>query len=500
MIEIEGLTKRFGAKTAIDGVSFTAEDGKVTGFLGPNGAGKSTTMRAALGLIRPDSGAALIDGRPFAGMHSPMSEVGAVLGPRSAHKGRTARAHLLGLAYSNGIPAARVDQVMAIAGISGVGRKPAGSFSLGMGQRLSIAAALLGDPRNLIFDEPVNGLDPEGVVWVRQLCRYYASQGRAVLLSSHLMSEVAQTADDLVIIGRGRVLERTSVAEFLAKHSSRSVRVVTPEGDRLRGLVMDASQGRARVEDLPPSGSLPADVREFKVTGMELTALARLVAARSLVVYEFRQEQASLEEAYMALTHGYEEYRTGALPGPGRAQGPVRVQAAANPSGQGYQQGARLSDAERAGQPGRTAIARAVPDSRFMRPSRPMPAGQPQPQIQRQMAGPAVAAQRSAIQPPPAQQLTGPGRHRKMGGYCPALGEPEAPAHYHVPPIPAVSPRMLQDTTGYTAQSTWRPAHAAGHSRSGQSWQVGQSTATNQPGQPGQWQRAWQDGQEGGSQ
>ena len=248
MIEIEGLSKRFGAKSVLDHVSFTAEDGKVTGFLGPNGAGKSTTMRAALGLIAPDSGRALIDGRPFAEHRAPLRTVGAVLDAKSAHKGRSAYAHLLSIALTNGIPKRRVDEVMDLTGIAAVKTRKAGAFSLGMSQRLSIAAALLGDPHNLVLDEPINGLDPEGVKWVRDLCRYYAAQGRAVLLSSHLMSEVALTADNLVIIGQGRILETTTVADFVAEHSTRSLRVITPEPEKLRGHLRPRARGHGHAD------------------------------------------------------------------------------------------------------------------------------------------------------------------------------------------------------------------------------------------------------------
>lgn len=314
MITIEHLTKIFGAKNAIDDVSFTAEDGKVTGFLGPNGAGKSTTMRAALGLIRPSSGTVLIDGKPFRQMSSPMREVGAVLNPRSAHKNRTARAHLEALALSNGISKQRVDEVMELAGITSVAKKKVGSFSLGMGQRLSIAAALLGDPQNLLFDEPVNGLDPEGVLWVRQLCRFYASQGKCVLLSSHLMSEVAQTADNLVIIGKGHILERTTVTQFISEHSSHAIRVATPEVNRLQGLLQ--GQPGVAFQLLPSNVQDSSGVQILRVTGMELKQLAQMAAAQQIALYEIHEEQASLEEAYMALTHGQEEYKTAPLPTP----------------------------------------------------------------------------------------------------------------------------------------------------------------------------------------
>lgn len=313
MIEIEHLSKRFNGKMAVDDVTFTAADGRVTGFLGPNGAGKSTTMRAALGLIKPSGGRALIDGQPFTSMRAPMSQVGAVLDAKSAHKGRSAYAHLLSLALSNAIPKSRVDEVIDITGIANVKKRRAGAFSLGMGQRLSIAAALLGDPHNLVLDEPINGLDPEGVRWVRELCRYYASQGRAVLLSSHLMSEVALTADDLVIIGQGRVLEKTSVNAFIQEHSSSAIRVATPDGELLQRL-FSLMQG-TRVEPIAPTSVDPQGVPVFHIWGATLETVARSFAQSNIAIYELATEHSSLEQAYMELTHAHVEYAAQELPG-----------------------------------------------------------------------------------------------------------------------------------------------------------------------------------------
>lgn len=307
MIEVEGLSKRFGAKQALSGVTFTAEDGKVTGFLGPNGAGKSTTMRAMLGLIAPDDGHALIDGKPFTGLRAPMRAVGAVLDAKSAHRARSARAHLLALAYTNNIPKRRVDEVIDMTGLTSVAKTKAGRFSLGMSQRLSIAAALLGDPHNLVLDEPINGLDPEGVKWVRELCRYYASQGRAVLLSSHLMSEVALTADNLVIIGQGHILETTTVGRFVAEHSARSIRVVTPEPAKLKAIFANAEGISVALDQRTPADPPIGEV--FRITGADLVSAAHVFAQAGLVTYELVEEHASLEEAYMALTHSQTEYR-----------------------------------------------------------------------------------------------------------------------------------------------------------------------------------------------
>lgn len=316
MIEIEGLSKRFGTKQALSDVSFVARNGKVTGFLGPNGAGKSTTMRAALGLVRPDAGHALIDGKRYVSERAPMQAVGAVLDAKSAHKSRTAYDHLRALAYTNNIPKRRVDEVIEMTGLASVKKRKAGRFSLGMSQRLSIAAALLGDPMNLVLDEPINGLDPEGVKWVRELCRYYAGQGRAVLLSSHLMSEVALTADDLVVIGQGRVLETGTVSEFVAKHSARSIRIATPQPDTLRALA-DRLPG-ARLDmgrNGYAQGAADADpVVTFHVSGVDMPTFARACAEARLVTYELVEEHASLEEAYMELTHASVEYAAAQVP------------------------------------------------------------------------------------------------------------------------------------------------------------------------------------------
>lgn len=313
MIEFQHLVKRFGNNLALNDVSFVAEDGKVTGFLGPNGAGKSTTMRCALDLIHADDGTALIDGKPYTTITSPMTEVGAVLDAKSAHKGRTAYNHLYSLALTHGISKKRVDEVIDITGLSSVKTRKAGSFSLGMSQRLSIAAALLADPRNLILDEPINGLDPEGVKWVRDLCRYYASQGRAILLSSHLMSEVSITADNLVIIAHGSILERTTVQDFIDAHSKHAVRLVTPDGEKFKALL---SQNHPEFKILPDKRN-PQDVQEgelFRVTGCELHQLAQEIADNQIVVYQLNYEHASLEEAYLALTRGQEQYVTKDVP------------------------------------------------------------------------------------------------------------------------------------------------------------------------------------------
>jgi ABC-2 type transport system ATP-binding protein len=312
VIEIQNLSKTFKGRVAVNNVSFVAADGKVTGFLGPNGAGKSTTMRTALGLIKADSGQALIDGQTFASMRSPMSEVGAVLDAKSAHKGRSAYSHLYALALTNNIPKARVDEVIEITGIANVKKRRAGAFSLGMSQRLSIASALLGDPHNLVLDEPINGLDPEGVRWVRELCRYYASLGRAVLLSSHLMSEVALTADNLVIIGQGQVLENMAVDAFIQKHSSAAIRLATPDVELMRNLVENTPG--AQIEEIPAAPTDPQGALVFHISGVALEQLAQAIAQTNIRVYELCAEHSSLEQAYMELTHGHEQYAAQQVP------------------------------------------------------------------------------------------------------------------------------------------------------------------------------------------
>ena len=231
MLQVQNLTKRYGDKTAVNDMSFIVPDGKVTGFLGPNGAGKSTTMRMLVGLHKPTSGEALVDGKNYQSLKSPLHTVGALLDGKSVHPGRSARTHLMSIALTHGISAKRVDEVIGMTGLSQVAKRKVGGFSLGMNQRLGIASAILGDPHNVILDEPVNGLDPEGVVWVRQLAKYLASEGRAVLISSHLMSEMAQTADDLIIIGRGRLLEHTSIDELISRVGGHKVLVRTDERD-----------------------------------------------------------------------------------------------------------------------------------------------------------------------------------------------------------------------------------------------------------------------------
>jgi ABC-2 type transport system ATP-binding protein len=297
MIELEGLTKRYGEKVAVNNLTFTVRPGIVTGFLGPNGAGKSTTMRMMLGLDRPTAGDVRIDGTHYDRLKDPLKYIGALLDAKAVHGGRSAYHHLLCLAQSNGIPRSRVHEVLDTVGLTAVARKKAKGFSLGMGQRLGIAGALLGDPRILMFDEPVNGLDPEGIHWIRNLMKSLAAQGRTVFVSSHLMSEMALTADHLVVIGQGRLLADTSMADFIAQNSRSYVRIRSPQPERLLDVLRGA--GITAVET--GSGA-------FEVDGEKPERIGELAAQHQVVLHELSPQQASLEEAFMRLTAESVEY------------------------------------------------------------------------------------------------------------------------------------------------------------------------------------------------
>jgi ABC-2 type transport system ATP-binding protein len=298
VIEVEHLSKRYGRTVAVDDLSFAVKPGRVTGFLGPNGAGKSTTMRMMLGLDEPAAGRVLIDGRPYRALTEPLRQVGALLEARSVHGGRRAHHHLRWLAQTNRIPTTRVDEVLEQVGLTSVRGKRVKGFSLGMNQRLGLAAALLGDPPVLLFDEPVNGLDPEGIVWLRNLMKKLAGEGRTVFVSSHLMSEMALTAEHLVVIGRGRLLADTTVERFIAENTQSYVRIATPEPDRLRKLL--AAEG-IQVTDSGDGG--------LAAHGAEPARIGELVAAHGVVVHEIAQRSASLEEAFVRMTGEAVEYR-----------------------------------------------------------------------------------------------------------------------------------------------------------------------------------------------
>ena len=302
MIELRELTKRYGDKVAVDGISAVIRPGVVTGFLGPNGAGKSTTMRMVLGLDRPTAGTALVNGRPYAESAAPLAEVGALLDAKGVDGGRSARNHLLALGATVGVGSRRVDEVLAIVGLSEVAGKPAGKFSLGMGQRLGIAAALLADPGVLILDEPVNGLDLDGIQWIRGLLTELAEEGRTVLLSSHLMSEMQMVADHLLVIGQGRILADTSMAGFIAESSTGGVVVTSPDAGALAPLL--AGEG----VDLTSTGPGRLEVR-----GRSAEQIGDLAALHGLRLHGLVQVEASLEDAYLELTRDSVEY-TGAVP------------------------------------------------------------------------------------------------------------------------------------------------------------------------------------------
>src|SRR6478735_3374184 len=297
MIELAGLTKVFGRTRAVEDLSCSIEPGMVTGFLGPNGAGKTTTMRLILGLDDPTCGTATIGGQPYRRLTDPLRVVGALLDARQAHPNRSARNHLRWIASTNRIPAKRVDEVLEMIGLSSVAGKKAGTLSLGMGQRLGIAAALLGDPPVLLFDEPVNGLDPEGIRWVRTLMRTLAGQGRTVFVSSHLLAEMANTADRLVVIGKGKLITSTTVAEFVGRADS--VRVRSPQLDRLREVLSDADIG---VDD-------DAEASALLVRGVASEVVGELAARNGITLHELTSQQVSLEDAYMKLTDEAVQYR-----------------------------------------------------------------------------------------------------------------------------------------------------------------------------------------------
>ncbi len=304
MIEATGLSKRYGKTVAVDDLSFTVQAGRVTGFLGPNGAGKSTTMRMILGLDAPTAGGVRIDGRRYRELHEPLRTVGALLDAKWVHPNRSARAHLRWLARSNKLPAKRVDEVLDLVGLTNVANRRAGGFSLGMSQRLGIAAALLGDPQVLLFDEPVNGLDPEGILWIRRFMHRLADEGRTVFVSSHLLSEMALTAQELVVIGRGRLIAQCSTDEFVAQATESTVLVRSPQLALLRSAL---GQQGATVRD---------EGEHLVVTGMDTAAIGELAAAQGAVLHELSPQRGSLEEAFIQLTGDSVEYHaaTGADP------------------------------------------------------------------------------------------------------------------------------------------------------------------------------------------
>jgi len=298
MIEVRGLSKRYGEKIAVNNLSFDVVPGKVTGFLGPNGAGKTTTMRLILGLDYPNAGSVTIDGKRYASLANPMREVGALLDAKAVHGGRSAYNHLLCLAQTNNLPKRRVGEVLEMVGLTDVARKRTKGFSLGMSQRLGIAATLLGDPKILMFDEPVNGLDPEGILWIRNFMKALAAEGRTVFVSSHLMSEMEHTADQLVVIGRGQLLADCTMEEFIARSSGQTVRVATPQPDQLVKAVADAGGSAVNGAD----GTLV-------VSGLVAAQVGDIAFEHGVRLHELTVVRASLEAAFMELTADSVEYR-----------------------------------------------------------------------------------------------------------------------------------------------------------------------------------------------
>jgi ABC-2 type transport system ATP-binding protein len=300
MIEVRGLTKRYGEKVAVNDLTFGVEPGKVTGFLGPNGAGKTTTMRLILGLDYPDAGTVSVDGQRYSGLANPMREVGALLDAKAVHGGRSAYNHLLCLAQTNNLPRKRVHEVLDLVGLSEVARKRSKGFSLGMSQRLGIAATMLGDPNVLMFDEPVNGLDPEGILWIRNLMKALAAEGRTVFVSSHLMSEMENTAEHLIVIGKGKLIADCTMNEFIARSSGAAVRVRTPSRDQL-ALALAAKGGEATADS---DGTL-------LVRGLTTDAIGDIAFEQGIRVHELSALRASLEEAFMELTADSVEFHAG---------------------------------------------------------------------------------------------------------------------------------------------------------------------------------------------
>jgi ABC-2 type transport system ATP-binding protein len=302
MIEAQGLTKDYGDKRAVDGLTFTVQPGIVTGFLGPNGSGKSTTMRLILGLDTPTAGDVKVNGKHYREHAAPLHEVGALLEARSVHTGRSAYNHLLALAQTHGLPRRRVDEMIDLVGLHDVAKKRAGQFSLGMGQRLGIASALIGDPHTVMLDEPVNGLDPEGIHWIRNLLKDLAAEGRAVFVSSHLMSEMALTADHLIVIGRGRLIADTTVDDLVRQASGKIVRVRSPQAEELRNQIAGPD---IKVVSLSPG--------LLEIQGLSAAQIGETAAAKGFVLHELTPQQVSLEEAFMDMTRDDVEFRAGEL-------------------------------------------------------------------------------------------------------------------------------------------------------------------------------------------
>ncbi|MFF9025020.1 ABC transporter ATP-binding protein [Streptomyces eurythermus] len=459
MIEAVGLTKRYGDKTAVYNLSFQVRPGAVTGFLGPNGSGKSTTMRMILGLDNPTSGSVTIGGYPYRKLPNAPRQVGALLDAKAVHGGRSARNHLLSLAQLSGIPARRVDEVLGVVGLQDVAKKRSKGFSLGMGQRLGIAAALLGDPQVLLFDEPVNGLDPEGILWVRNLMKALAAEGRTVFVSSHLMSEMALTADHLIVIGRGQLLADMSVTDFISANSADFARVRTPDTEPQLREKLAAALAEAGGHVLPEQDGA------LRVTGLPLPRISDLAHDAGVRLWELSPHQASLEEAYMRMTQAAVDYRSTAdqkaglqQPLPPGAQPPVPVPGqgqpgwyAPPPPQQGGQPFAMPSGGPYGGAPGNGqgapahgyGAAGAAPGTANPY-AQPAPPAQPAAPAQPGAAQPAAAAPAAApvpsAAPVPQDQPTLLTKKAPAAPQAPATPPAPQQAPAAAPPAPATSP------------------------------------------------------------
>ncbi|MFJ5733857.1 ABC transporter ATP-binding protein [Streptomyces paradoxus] len=461
MIEAVGLTKRYGDKTAVYNLSFQVRPGAVTGFLGPNGSGKSTTMRMILGLDNPTAGQVTIGGYPYRRLPNAARQVGALLDAKAVHGGRSARNHLLCLAQLSGIPARRVDEVLGVVGLQDVAKKRSKGFSLGMGQRLGIAAALLGDPKVLLFDEPVNGLDPEGILWVRNLMKALAAEGRTVFVSSHLMSEMALTADHLIVIGRGQLLADMSVTDFISANSADFARVRTPDTEPQQREKLSAA--------LTESGGhvLPEQDGALRVTGLALPRISDIAHDHDVRLWELSPHQASLEEAYMRMTQGAVDYRSTIdqkeglqQPLPPGAQPPMPVPGQGQPGWYAPpppQQGGQPFPASPQGTPGQAptgpygapgapGVAPSAPGAPgagtpnpYAQPGPQAPQGTPRQAPQSEAGGPAAASVPPSPQSAP-QGSAQPGP-QAAPGQAPAAAPP-APQPAAAPAQPTAAPSV----------------------------------------------------------
>ncbi|MFF8232817.1 ABC transporter ATP-binding protein [Streptomyces caelestis] len=455
MIEAVGLTKRYGDKTAVHNLSFQVRPGAVTGFLGPNGSGKSTTMRMILGLDNPTAGHVTIGGYPYRKLPNAPRQVGALLDAKAVHGGRAARNHLLCLAQLSGIPARRVDEVLGVVGLQDVARKRSKGFSLGMGQRLGIAAALLGDPQVLLFDEPVNGLDPEGILWVRNLMKALAAEGRTVFVSSHLMSEMALTADHLIVIGRGQLLADMSVTAFISANSADFARVRTPDTEPQQREKLSAA--------LTESGGhvLPEQDGALRVTGLPLPRISDIAHDHDVRLWELSPHQASLEEAYMRMTQGAVDYRSTIdqkeglqQPLPPGAQPPVPVPGQGQPDWYAPpppQQGGQPFGMPQQGAPGQ------APAGPYGAPGDPGASGTGTPNPYAQPAG--QAPQSPAPGAPQAPQL--PAQPVGQAPQAPAMLVAQAPAALAAP-APQSSAALAQPAGRAPQAGAAAPAAPAG--------------------------------------